>query len=129
MERRVLKFRRLKHGPPKKLPVLRNDARPSMSAAKFTLLVMGLAATSFGASVMIESGAVTFADAAKILPRDLWDSACQIKGNISVVSEERIFHVPGQEYYTPTRIDYLKGERWFCSEADAIAAGWRKAGQ
>lgn len=51
---------------------------------------------------------------------------CKIKGNISR-SGERIFHVPGQEYYAATRISLGKGERWFCSEGEARAAGWRKA--
>jgi hypothetical protein len=52
---------------------------------------------------------------------------CNIKGNISVDTGERIFHVPGQRYYGETRINPLYGERWFCSEAEARAAGWRKA--
>lgn len=51
---------------------------------------------------------------------------CRIKGNISR-SGERIYHVPGQEFYTRTQISVTKGERWFCSEAEARAAGWRKA--
>lgn len=54
---------------------------------------------------------------------------CDIKGNISIKSGERIFHVPGQRDYAETRISPGKGERWFCSEADARAAGWRKAGR
>jgi hypothetical protein len=36
--------------------------------------------------------------------------------------------VPGQKYYTSTRIDHAYGERWFCSEAEAKSAGWRKSG-
>ncbi|MFC0804800.1 succinoglycan biosynthesis protein exoi [Ensifer sp. P24N7] len=62
-----------------------------------------------------------------------WDSlgsigiSCDIKGNISIDSGERIFHVPGQEYYSETRIRPEYGERWFCSEEEAWAAGWRKA--
>lgn len=52
--------------------------------------------------------------------------ACRIKGNITM-SGERIYHVPGQPYYDATRIDTAKGERWFCSEAQARAAGWRKS--
>jgi hypothetical protein len=52
---------------------------------------------------------------------------CNIKGNISINSGERIYHVPGQEYYSQTRITFLKGERWFCSEEAAREAGWRKA--
>ena len=51
---------------------------------------------------------------------------CPIKGNISSKSE-RIYHVPGGQYYDRTKIDTLKGERWFCSEEEAQAAGWRRA--
>ena len=53
--------------------------------------------------------------------------ACAIKGNISINSGERIYHVPGQEYYAVTVIRAEYGERWFCSEAAARQAGWRKA--
>lgn len=51
---------------------------------------------------------------------------CRVKGNISL-NGERIYHVPGGEWYEETRIDTLKGERWFCSEEEARAAGWRKS--
>lgn len=51
---------------------------------------------------------------------------CTIKGNISSRGE-RIYHVPGAEHYVSTRIDTSKGERWFCSEAEARAAGWRRS--
>ncbi|MGL5819490.1 MAG: DUF2510 domain-containing protein [Phycicoccus sp.] len=53
-------------------------------------------------------------------------SSCSIKGNIAR-DGERIYHVPGQQYYDKTKIDESKGERWFCSESEAVAAGWRKA--
>ncbi len=53
-------------------------------------------------------------------------NGCNIKGNISK-DGERIYHVPGQGNYEQTRISVDKGERWFCSEDEAIAAGWRKA--
>lgn len=56
----------------------------------------------------------------------LFDPRCSIKGNISY-SGERIYHVPGQKYYSGTVIRWSRGERWFCSETDAVAAGWRKA--
>ncbi|WP_171903222.1 hypothetical protein [Mesorhizobium sp. SEMIA 3007] len=52
---------------------------------------------------------------------------CNIKGNISYNTGERIYHVPGQQYYNETRISLWKGERWFCSEQDARKAGWRKS--
>lgn len=50
-----------------------------------------------------------------------------IKGNISVSSGEKIYHVPGGAYYDETVIDESRGERWFCTEVEAIAAGWRKS--
>ena len=49
---------------------------------------------------------------------------CQIKGNISSKGD-RIYHAPGSRSYGATRINESKGERWFCSEAEAKAAGWR----
>jgi len=55
-------------------------------------------------------------------------NGCQIKGNISRKGT-KIYHVPGGRYYEKTRISTSKGERWFCSEADAQAAGWRRSRQ
>jgi hypothetical protein len=52
-------------------------------------------------------------------------STCLIKGNISN-SGERIYHPPGCKYYAATVIDLKRGERRFCSEAEAVAAGWRR---
>ncbi len=54
------------------------------------------------------------------------DPNCQIKGNISA-SGKHIYHMPGQKYYERTGIQTAKGERWFCSEAQARASGWRRA--
>lgn len=48
---------------------------------------------------------------------------CPIKGNIS--RNGHIYHAPWSPWYSRTRINTSKGERWFCSEAEAIAAGWR----
>ena len=53
-------------------------------------------------------------------------TGCRIKGNISSRGE-RIFHAPGQQHYTRTRISAGKGERWFCSVGEARQAGWRAA--
>ena len=50
---------------------------------------------------------------------------CPIKGNISSKGE-RIYHPPGCRYYNSTLIDPKRGERWFCSEQEAVAAGWRR---
>lgn len=53
-------------------------------------------------------------------------SPCLIKGNISI-DGEKIYHIPGQAYYEVTTIDTAHGERWFCTEDEARAAGWRKS--
>lgn len=57
---------------------------------------------------------------------DTLSGACVIKGNISS-SGEKIYHFPGCGSYTKTQIDEARGERWFCSEPEAQAAGWRRA--
>ncbi|HEY4694352.1 MAG TPA: thermonuclease family protein [Candidatus Nanoarchaeia archaeon] len=54
-------------------------------------------------------------------------SGCNIKGNISVSTGEKIYHMPGQRKYNDTVVNEEKGERWFCSEEEAKAAGWRKS--
>ncbi len=56
------------------------------------------------------------------------DGDCTIKGNISR-SGARIYHVPGGRWYDRTKIDPEKGERLFCSDAEAIDAGWRRSSQ
>lgn len=58
-------------------------------------------------------------------PEQAPNSNCVVKGNISAAG--KIYHVPGQRDYANTRISARKGERWFCSAAEAIAAGWRPA--
>ncbi len=59
-------------------------------------------------------------------PAPATDSSCSIKGNISS-DGEKIYHTPGQQYYSKTIIDESDGERWFCTEAEAQAAGWRRS--
>lgn len=49
---------------------------------------------------------------------------CPIKGNIS--KNGKIYHAPWSPYYKRTKINLSKGERWFCSEAEAREAGWRQ---
>ncbi len=49
-----------------------------------------------------------------------------IKGNVAT-DGEHIYHVPGGAFYAATVISATRGERTFCTEADARAAGWRKS--
>lgn len=48
---------------------------------------------------------------------------CPIKGNIS--GGGKIYHPPWSPWYDRTKINIEDGERWFCSEREAIDAGWR----
>lgn len=50
---------------------------------------------------------------------------CAIKGNVT--SNGHIYHMPWSPWYAKVRIEPNKGERWFCSEADAAKAGFRPA--
>lgn len=53
---------------------------------------------------------------------------CAIKGNVTWKGE-RIYHLPWSPWYANVRMEsgtaQHKGKRWFCSEAEAVAAGWR----
>jgi endonuclease YncB( thermonuclease family) len=48
---------------------------------------------------------------------------CAIKGNVT--KHGRIYHMPWSPWYAQIRIEPEKGKRWFCTEAEAVAAGWR----
>lgn len=50
---------------------------------------------------------------------------CAIKGNVT--RNGQIYHMPWSPWYVRVKVDPAKGERWFCSEAEAVAAGWRPA--
>ena len=51
---------------------------------------------------------------------------CTIKGNISA-GGNKIYHLQSQQSYAGIRIQVDKGERWFCSEPEAINNGFRKS--
>lgn len=53
------------------------------------------------------------------------DAGCTIKGNLG--ASGRIYHQPGQRDYAATRVSLAKGEGWFCTPAEAEAAGFRAA--
>jgi len=48
---------------------------------------------------------------------------CPIKGRVT--TSDRIYVLPWSASYESVRISPAKGERWFCSEAEAQAAGFR----
>ena len=53
---------------------------------------------------------------------------CAIKGNINDHGEH-IYHTPDGKWYGHIKISPEKGERWFCTEVEAEAAGWRAVKQ
>ncbi len=63
----------------------------------------------------------------------VWEAAkksspdgCPIKGIVSQ-SGSKTYVIPGGRDYRRTTVRTAKGERWFCTEADAVSAGWKPA--
>jgi endonuclease YncB( thermonuclease family) len=52
---------------------------------------------------------------------------CPIKGRVQ--GGERIYVLPWSSNYGRVRVNKRRGERWFCTEEEAIAAGWRSPGR
>ena len=59
-----------------------------------------------------------------------WDEAksqapegCPIKGRVA--SGTRVYVLPWSSTYDSVRVSATRGERWFCSEEEAQAAGWK----
>lgn len=50
---------------------------------------------------------------------------CVIKGNTR--DSEKVYHLPSCDNYDQVIIDESYGDSWFCSENEAITAGFRKA--
>lgn len=42
---------------------------------------------------------------------------------------EKIYYVPGMRRYPAVRVDAAKGDRWACSEQEAMAAGYRASAE
>jgi micrococcal nuclease len=47
---------------------------------------------------------------------------CDIKGNVSQNTGEKIYHMPDQQFY-----DVTNAEEMFCTEEEAQDAGYRKS--
>ena len=64
----------------------------------------------------------------------MWEEAkrrspdgCPIKGQMS--GSARQYVLPWSPEYERVRVNTARGGRWFCSEQDAISAGWKVAGR
>lgn len=100
---------------------MRQSYRSPKRSVLFTAPGLVIGALAVGAS-----GGMTVGDLLASWSGGGGAESCNIKGNVSIKGE-RIFHVPGQRYYSQTKIGSQYGERWFCSEFEALAAGWRKS--
>lgn len=54
-------------------------------------------------------------------------SKCTIKGNIDKGTWDHLYHLPSCRHYNQIVLDADMGEQFFCSEAEASAAGFRLA--
>lgn len=67
--------------------------------------------------------------------RGLWSAACQaptnpnclIKGNVRRENGTKIYHLPACYNYAKIVMDSSEGDRWFCQEEEAKAAGFTKS--
>src|SRR5258705_10709190 len=79
-----------------------------------TTIILGAASVPVNAQTTL-FGAVSASEAPS--------PECVIKGNVNRKGE-RIYHLPGQLNYAQINMTKGLGERWFCTEAEADAAGW-----
>jgi cold shock CspA family protein len=99
-----------------------NKSIETVVVAMLTMIGLGIAIARFG-----KSPAPVATDKSPAPVATVPQSDCNIKGNISINTSKRLYHMPGMEDYSRTNISPEHGERWFCSEEDAIANGWSKA--
>ncbi len=60
------------------------------------------------------------------LPGESTDTvSCVVKGTVTA-EEQKIFYIPSDEDYNAIAIDPARGERMFCSDDEAILAGWTR---
>lgn len=71
---------------------------------------------------------------AKMTSRGLWSSKCSqlnkkcvIKGNFREADNTKVYSLPNCYNYNKTIVDPTGRDKWFCSEAEAVAAGFVKS--
>jgi len=61
------------------------------------------------------------------LTQNLKNPKCVIKGNYPGFTRKNgSYHFPGCNNYTITKLELFKGDKWFCTEAEAKKAGFVK---
>lgn len=72
---------------------------------------------------------------AKSLGKGMWSDACanklnpncQIKANARRQNDTKIYHLPGCQNYERVVVDEKRGDRWFCTEEEAVVAGFTRS--
>lgn len=102
---------------PTRKPTITSTIKPTLT--KTQVVILGIISNPTSSSNVSSSGCPNGCTSPP--------SGCNIKGNISISSGEKIYHMPGMTYYDETEINPSYGERWFCTEEEAVANGWRKS--
>ena len=55
-----------------------------------------------------------------------FDGKCLIKGNVDRLGQ-KYYHLPGDKYYSQTKINLLKEDQWFCTIEEAEAKNFQRA--
>jgi endonuclease YncB( thermonuclease family) len=63
----------------------------------------------------------------KCSPTKPTKTGCNIKAQIPFDNGEKIYLVPGCKNYTQAVVEKFRGEDWYCTEKEAIAAGFTKS--
>jgi len=61
---------------------------------------------------------------------DEFDGKCVIKGNIGRSEQkyyEKYYHLPGDKYYSVTKVNLLKEDQWLCTIEEAKAKNFKRA--
>ncbi|TSC85262.1 MAG: nuclease [Microgenomates group bacterium Gr01-1014_16] len=71
---------------------------------------------------------VSAAESAREMDVGFWETCgpCVVKGNYDIHGK-RYYHLPEFRHYSQVVVNLDKADRWFCSEAEAIEAGFTKA--
>jgi len=95
------------------------------------LVEEGLAQAKSGSNPKYGASLLSAQDSAKKAKRGIWSPACSseclIKGNVRDDKGTKIYHLPGCFNYERIVINEKEGDKWFCSEEQAVKAGFRKS--
>lgn len=96
-----------------------------------TLVEEGLA-KSEGTNLAYSIDIIKAETGAKTLQKGIWSNLCLnpncvIKGNVRKDNDTKIYHLSNCYNYSKIVIDESGGDKWFCTEAEAKAAGFTRS--